>query len=111
MIATSSFPHVRLLDTSDPLAPLRPFLVPWCYRQLTGECSALASDLQTWTAVFDESSGEEGHSEEGSLLTLSMCAPFGEYELELQTDSYSSSASGMQEHTSWKILNGSDEVR
>lgn len=111
-MATSTFPQERLLH--DMTGPLRSFPVlphiPWCFRQLTGECGAWASDLQTWTAVFDEFAGGEENFLDRSLLILSICAPFGDYELELQTESYSDAAFGMQGRTSWEILNGADEV-
>lgn len=44
-------------------------------------------------------------------LNLLLCAPFGEYELELETDSFSDDTFVFQGRTSWSILNGYDEVR
>lgn len=51
-----------------------------------------------------------GSSDDSAILTLLICAPFGEYELELGTNSFSDGTSGTQQHTSWEILNGLDEV-
>lgn len=110
MTATFSVPQDRLLhDMRGSPCPL-PVLPPRCYRQLTGECGSFAEDLRTWTAVFDEVIRDEVSPDDTALLTLSICAPFGEYELELETDSYSSPTSDMKARTSWEILNGSDEV-
>lgn len=53
--------------------------------------------------MHDASSGDRNQ------LTLSICAPFGEYELELETNSYSE-ASSVQGRTSWEVLDGADEV-
>ena len=43
-------------------------------------------------------------------LNLFVCCPFGEYELELDVESYGS-GSIRQQRTSWEIENGADEVR
>lgn len=40
-----------------------------------------------------------------------VCAPFGNYEIELDVTSYSDAGSTMQQRTAWEIENGPDEVR
>lgn len=76
----------------------------YVYRQLTGECGVHESNLRTWTGTFDNSagSGEAGRVQ----LNLWICAPFGEYELEIDTSSYGDK----QGRTSWEILSGDEEV-
>lgn len=43
-------------------------------------------------------------------LNLYVCAPFGEYELVMDIDSYSGPSSTLQQRTSWLIKNGPDQV-
>ena len=43
-------------------------------------------------------------------LSLYVCSPFGEYELDMDIDSYSDESSTLQQRTSWLIKNGHDQV-
>ena len=43
-------------------------------------------------------------------LNLFVCCPFGEYELDLEVESYSDEGSTLQQRTAWEIENGEDEV-
>ena len=44
-------------------------------------------------------------------LNLYVCCPFGEYEIDLDVESYSDEGSTLQQRTAWEIENGPDEVR
>lgn len=112
-IASRNSPRVVPDKVTSPFSP--PFATP-CHpspprcRQLTGECGVEISDLRVWTATYNEPAESEGSPVGRTQLNLLMCAPFGEYELELDTESYSDAASSTQGRTSWEILNGVDEV-
>lgn len=67
-------------------------------------------DLKTWTGTFEKSTRAGVAFGERSQLNLWVCAPFGEYELELESDSYSEGKDAGGRHTAWQILNGDDEV-
>ena len=43
-------------------------------------------------------------------LNLFVCCPFGNYEIDLDVDSYSDEGSTLQQRTAWEIENGYDEV-
>lgn len=63
-----------------------------------------------WTATYNEHAEPEGSPDGKAQLNLLVCAPFGEYELELDTESYSDGTSGTHGRTSWEIFNGVEEV-
>lgn len=81
-------------------------LVPSKCRQLSGECGVPESDLQTWTATFDKLARGDETSGGRSQLNLWVCAPFGDYELEIETDSFSEGTTASEGRTSWEILRG-----
>ena len=43
-------------------------------------------------------------------LNLHICCPFGEYELDMNIQSYSNRNSTLQQRTAWEVQNGPDEV-
>lgn len=43
-------------------------------------------------------------------LNLLACSPFGEYQIDLDVESFSDENSTLQQRTSWQIKNGPDEV-
>lgn len=43
-------------------------------------------------------------------LNLYLCPPFGEYELDMEIDSYSDEGLTLQQRTSWLVKNGPDQV-
>lgn len=83
----------------------RPLAPPEC-RQLSGECGIPESDLQTWTATFDKLARGGETSGGRSQLNLWVCAPFGDYELEIETDSFSEGTTASAGRTSWEIVRG-----
>lgn len=90
--------------------PFRPSFPCLC-RQVSGVCGAELPGLRSWTASYDELAGDRGPSGGKVQLNLLVCAPYGEYELELSIDSYSKSGSGLERRTSWEVLTGPDGVR
>lgn len=43
-------------------------------------------------------------------LNLLVCSPFGEYEVDLDIQSFSDEGSTLEQRTSWQVKNGPDEV-
>lgn len=80
------------------------------YRQVTGSCGSELSAPRSWTAVYDEQAGGVRPAGGKVQLNLLLCAPYGDYELVLYTESYSDAGSTLQQRTSWEVLDGHDEV-
>ena len=43
-------------------------------------------------------------------LNLFVCCPFGDYEIDLDVESFSDEGSTLEQRTAWEIENGPDEV-
>eukprot|EP00904_Undaria_pinnatifida_P008999 jgi/Undpi1/5229/HiC_scaffold_2.g00511.m1 len=88
---------------------------PWHCRQTTGPCGAEEDDLLSWEVSYDGSSenSEDDPPTAGNSgrvqLNLYVCCPFGEYEIDLDVESYSDEGSTLQQRTAWEIENGPDE--
>lgn len=65
----------------------------------------------SWTEVYDVALGDLGPNNQGRVqLNIFVCAPFGEYELTLDVQSYTRTNLGLAQRTSWELENGEDEV-
>lgn len=93
---------IQLLTSYPRRLPLPSLLFLHC-RQVAGEVEVHGSDLRTWTGTFVKP--DTGYTR--AQLSLWICVPFGMYELEINTFSYSDDEHG---RTSWEILDGDSEV-
>lgn len=80
------------------------------WSQLTGPCGVPVAKPASWTEVYDVALGDLGPNNQGRVqLNIFVCAPFGEYELTLDVQSYTDTNSGLAQRTSWELENGEDE--
>lgn len=85
-------------------------------RQLSGECGAevAPADRAEWTGTYDTLSlnDEEPDLSGRVQLDLWVCAPFGEYELEMVVMSFTDDDApiAFEKRSAWEIENGADEV-
>lgn len=80
-------------------------------RQLTGPCGVPVANPMSWTETYDATKGDKKPNSDGRVqLNLFVCAPFGEYEIELDVKSFTGDRPGLQERTAWELENGEDEV-
>lgn len=81
--------------------------------QVSGPCgTAISADTaKSWTESYDIDDGDAGPDSSGRVqLNIFVCAPFGDYEIELQVASYSKAGSMLQKRTAWEIEKGKEEV-
>eukprot|EP00904_Undaria_pinnatifida_P009040 jgi/Undpi1/5266/HiC_scaffold_2.g00547.m1 len=91
------------------------FTLRW--RQIAGPCGEVinTSSLAPWEASYDGSAltAEDDTPSEGDSgrvqLSLFVCSPFGEYEIDLEILSFSDENSTLERRTSWLIKTGVDE--
>lgn len=81
-------------------------------RQLTDACWKDVTNSKTWTGFYDVEGGDIEPNHEGRVqLSIFVCAPFGEYELMLDVNSYTEDPdSRLQQRTAWTLENGDEEV-
>ncbi|CAM9274851.1 unnamed protein product [Laminaria digitata] len=85
------------------------------WTQVTGACGAPVDDPATWEVSYDGSTDDA--EDESPLptnagrvqLNLFVCCPFGDYEIDLDVESFSDEGSTREQRTAWEIENGPDE--
>lgn len=77
---------------------------------MSGPCGKRVSDPKSWTATYDSSEKDRQSSRDGKVeLQLSVCCPYGQYELELDVKSYNDE-DDKEQRVAWRIESGRDGV-
>lgn len=84
---------------------------PRHHRQLTGVCGPLLVP-NNWTASYEASENDQALADQvmAFQLNLLVCAPFGDYELELVADTHVEETAPSRPPTFVTVVDGNDEV-